>query len=889
MIKVNRQHAALTGRGFLLSFLAGWLGLLMSGEVRAQTLTTLHDFSMGDGVTPASVILSGNTLYATGGGGISNNGTLFKVKSDGTGLTVLHTFTAFSGPLYTNSDGAVPYGTLIISGNTLYGTASQGGASGFGTVFRLNTDGTGFTNLHDFTADYNYPDITNTDGVSPKGGLILSGNTLYGTTSGGGSFGGGTVFAVNTDGTGFTNLHSFTEASASPYINGDGAYPQCALVLVGSTLYGAAVSGGALGSGTLFAMNMDSTGFTNLHSFRGFDGSEPISLSTSDGILYGTTYVGGSFGNGTVFTINTDGTGFASLYSFSSLDPNYSTNSDGISTSGVVASGNVLYGAALSGGGHGRGAIFKVTTDGAGFTNLHNFSAGSGSYPNLTNSDGVYPYGVLVSGNTLYGTTSTGGSHGSGTIFSLDLPPPSSFTTLHNFNGGDGAKPYAGLLLSGNTLYGAADAGGLGVSGFGVVFALDTHGSGFRKLYSFSGNDGSTPDGALVISSNTLFGTTLHGGNVNNGSIFAVNTAGTGFTTLHKFTVGSGTLPQPYFNNDGINPEVGVILSGNTLYGTTEGGGSGGQGVVFAIGTDGNGFTVLHNFTNDINGAVPEALLLSGNTLYGVAVGLYKGNGAVFKINTDGTGFTNLHSFITTNFVPANGGPPSAPRYANADGVAPTGLAIANDTLYGTAYFGGSWGNGAVFRMNTDGTEFTNLHSFSASYTNFDGIYTNTEGAHPISGVILSDGTLYGTTYYGGVSGNGTIFAINTDGTGFTNLYAFSAAVSGINGDGINPDGKLIISGNTLYGTAKFGGAWGDGTVFSVSLSASQPLLTVNSVGNNLILNWPTSAAGFALQSTTRLDSPAWTTNSLTPSIVNGQNVVTLQISGNQQFFRLAK
>src|SRR5271166_2015332 len=104
-------------------------------------------------------------------------------------------------------DGASPVGTLILSSNTFYGTAAFGGRSGHGSVFALNTDGTGFTNLHSFTATSGTHN-TNSDGASPQAGLLLSRNALYGTTEEGGNSGNGMVFAVNTNGTGFTNLHS---------------------------------------------------------------------------------------------------------------------------------------------------------------------------------------------------------------------------------------------------------------------------------------------------------------------------------------------------------------------------------------------------------------------------------------------------------------------------------------------------------------------------------------------------------------------------------------------------------------------------------------------------------------------------------------------------------
>jgi uncharacterized repeat protein (TIGR03803 family) len=144
-------------------------------------------------------------------------------------FTTLHSFTGTLWPVGgPNSDGAAPKGTLLLSGSTLYGTAGDGGSSGNGTVFAVNTDGSGFTNLHSFTGS---------DGGGPEAGLILSGNTLYGTTAGG-------VFAVNTDGSAFTSLLSFTvvnyDSATGSYTNSDGANPQGTLLLSSNTLYGTA-------------------------------------------------------------------------------------------------------------------------------------------------------------------------------------------------------------------------------------------------------------------------------------------------------------------------------------------------------------------------------------------------------------------------------------------------------------------------------------------------------------------------------------------------------------------------------------------------------------------------------------------------------------------------
>jgi uncharacterized repeat protein (TIGR03803 family) len=161
---------------------------------------------------------------------------VFKINTDGTGYTILHNFSPinYNGAIgvFTNADGANPFAGLITNsaGNALYGTANGGGSSGYGTVFAVNTDGTGFTNLHSFTYS---------DGAAPWAGLIVSGTTLYGTAMQGGRSGNGTVFKINTDGTGFTILHGFTATAlrwtSSYYTNSDGASPFGGLALSGNT------------------------------------------------------------------------------------------------------------------------------------------------------------------------------------------------------------------------------------------------------------------------------------------------------------------------------------------------------------------------------------------------------------------------------------------------------------------------------------------------------------------------------------------------------------------------------------------------------------------------------------------------------------------------------
>jgi uncharacterized repeat protein (TIGR03803 family) len=140
------------------------------------------------------------------------------------------------------NDGASPdHGNLVQSGTTLYGLTAEGGKFGLGTLFSLQLTGTKkFKILHSFGT-------SSIDGANPLGSLLLSGNTLYGTTSAGGSPGLGTVFQINTDGTNYTRLHIFQGGT-------DGANPIDNVILVNNTLYGMTSAGGQCSHGVIFSV-----------------------------------------------------------------------------------------------------------------------------------------------------------------------------------------------------------------------------------------------------------------------------------------------------------------------------------------------------------------------------------------------------------------------------------------------------------------------------------------------------------------------------------------------------------------------------------------------------------------------------------------------------------
>jgi uncharacterized repeat protein (TIGR03803 family) len=214
------------------------------------------------------------------------------------------------------------------------------------------------------------------------------------------------------------------------------------------------------------------------------------------------------------------------------------------------------------------------------------------------------------------------------------------------------------------------------------------------------------------------------------------------------------------------------------------------------------------------------------------------------------------------------------------DGTAPQTLMLSGNTLYGQTYSGGSstnlpGGDGTVFKVNTDGTGFVTL---------FNGAIAS---AGPGVGLILSGNTLYGAALTGGSSGIGAVFAVNTGGTGLTNLRSFTPLNNNTNSDGAYPM-NLILSSNTLYGVAELGGSSGNGTIFSLTLPS--PHLAIIHSQDNVVLAWPTNASGFTLQSTTNLGPAAvWTNTTPGPVVIGDQNAVINTTSGTRKFYRLSQ
>jgi uncharacterized repeat protein (TIGR03803 family) len=333
--------------------------------------------------------------------------------------------------------------------------------------------------------------------------LIDVGGTLYGTTSGGGSNGRGTVFTLTAAGKGRV-IYSFKGGD-------DGAEPSARLTNVNGTLYGTTGSGGGMdctsrGCGTVFKVTTAGKESV-LYRFTGppGDGDGPSSALLAVGnTLYGTTYYGGASNSGTIYTLKTTGSK-AELYDFTGGD-------DGSNPSGgLTLSGGVLYGTTFNGGTRGFGTVFTVTPSGKE-TVLHSFlgSAGDGQGPNTD---------LLDVKGTLYGTTIYGGNSYFGTVFSITQS--GTETPIFNFAGYvDGGYPKGSLVDVNGALYGTTQEGGE-TTNYGVVYKLTTAGT-LTFLHSFKGppKDGAEAGYLLTSLGGKLYGTTFSGGKSNKGTVY---------------------------------------------------------------------------------------------------------------------------------------------------------------------------------------------------------------------------------------------------------------------------------------------------------------------------------------------------------------------------------
>ena len=461
------------------------------------------------------------------------------------------------------------------------------------------------------------------------------------------------------------------------------------------------------------------------------------------------------------------------------------------------------------------------------------------------------------------------------------------------------------VLASDGNFYGATHYGGsygIVIGGFGTVFKMTLDGT-FTTIHSFgsvtnlggTALDGQWPICNLIQGTDgKLYGTTEYSGNPglwyhSAGTIFSITT--NGVLNIFNFPVLYPDYPpDPTVSifPAGENPNAGIIqgTDGN-FYGTTTGGvttNGNNNGAVFEMTPNGE-FANLHSFNgvyiggglyNYPDGANPDGELVEGDdgNFYGTTE--YGGNypngglGTIFRVGSDGS-FSNLVSFNSVN-----GALPEA------------GLCKGNDgSFYGTTSGGGTNGNGGdgtIFKITTNGV-FTTLYEFGAA---------SDDGIGPDAALIQgSDGDLYGTTKWS-VNNNtpwGTVFKITTNGV-LTTLYSFSPTGPGIGPFGANADGafaqtKLVQGSNgDLYGETSYGGTYGYGTIFRITIPpAFQSITQTNGMFN---FTWSIMPGQkYQLQSNTNLNSTNWVNLGSSTTASNAAVSASDTMTNSQCFYRI--
>jgi len=698
-------------------------------------------------------------------GGPAGRGTAFSINTNGTNFSVIKGFEDW---------GTLPNSGLLKGDDgNFYGTTSRGGTYNAGTVFsmtpagqisilkqfNLNVDGgyadgelikgadgnfygltgaggvNGYGTIYKISAAGDFNIIKSfsfsADGAGPRGHLTLAkdGN-FYGITRGGGSNGAGTIFKLTPDGV-YTVIHNMNKAT-----EGGDSYGSLTEGKDGN-LYGAAYDGGTYGYGTVFKVTKSGTLTVLKHLNQAVDGGYPYSdlIQATDGNFYGTCYNGGSFGYGTIFKIS--GSTFNVVKNFSySVDGGYIYG-------GVMQNtdGN-LYGITAAGGSTGAGTIYKLTLAGA-FSVIHTMNAATEG----NNSTSVF---VKGSDNNLYALCNSGGTNNQGTAFNVSTS--GGLTVLANFNGSFkfGNTPFSTFIKGKDSAYYATTSLG-GAYGFGTIIKIC--GGTTSVLYSFNkGTDGGYPKGKLLLANDgNFYGMTSDGGAKNAGTVFKITPSGT-YTVTHVFNS----------TTDGGNPVSGLIqASDGLLYGMTSTGGTGNSGTIFKINLAGSSFNVIRNFVSATDGNAPVGDLVQAND--GNFYGMTSGSAKIFKLTQAGV-FTVIHTFNSST-----------------EGYVPTGSLIQgiDGNLYGTCSDGATGSAGSVFQVTLSGT-FKMLHAFN----------TTSDGRAPKGSLLQgSDGILYGTTSIGGTYNAGTIFKLNTNGSGFSVLRQMN-----ITTDGGNAYGSLIFA-----------------------------------------------------------------------------------------------
>jgi len=365
-------------------------GCVFSMDTNGSGYKDIYDFDGTNGSRPlGSLLLVGKFLYGmTELGGISSYGCVFSIDTNGGEYNDRFNFT--------NTNGSNPHGSLIASPTTdqLFGMTSSGGTNSDGVVFSIDTNGTKYKEVLVFNS---------TNGATPLGSLVLSGNKLYGMTEYGGTHNAGVVFDIDSNG---NNYHDMLDFDTN-----NGAQPHGSLILSGNRLYGmTSIGGSTYQDGNIFSIKTNGNGYNNIYKFKGSDGALPYGdLSISHGILYGMTSDGAGVGN--IFSIDSLGHLYGNLFNFNQTDGQ-------APYAGLTISGDVFYGTTMLGGVSDSGVVFRFydTTINLSINTTKYFCNGVAGTATVSATGAEPPFTYLWNPGGVTTTTATGLSAGTYTV-----------------------------------------------------------------------------------------------------------------------------------------------------------------------------------------------------------------------------------------------------------------------------------------------------------------------------------------------------------------------------------------------------------------------------------------------------------------------------------------
>ncbi len=942
-------------------------------------LTTMYTFGGAYDTWEPNGLVQGNdgNIYGTTfSGGTNGDGTIFKITTNGV-LTFLYFFTG-------GNDGWSPAaGVVQGSDGNFYGTTWFGGKYQQGNVFKFTTNGV-LTSLYSFTGG--------NDGNYPKGTLLQGrdGN-FYGLTLSGGTNGFGSVFKINSNGI-FSGLYSFNFPLdfLTAYHIGGGLVQSSDGNLYGTTFRGGAkdLNSGStfISYGTVFKISTNGE-LAFVYSFPSAnDGSKPYAglVQGTDGNFYGTTsgedQNGSSYSCGSVFKICTNGA-FTTLYDFGSLGYGSSGSLDGEKPKEGLQEGSDgnFYGTTTAGGSTSvaHGTLFKISTNGV-LTTLVQGTSSMVPYPrlmvqkssdrilafdissdyitnyncsvfqinpngsentlfSLSGSNGAGPDTLMVgSDGNFYGTGKNGGNMnvlsrpyngmGAGTISKIS--PNGVLTILHAFGqitnaaglALDGANPYAPLVQgSDGNLYGTTTYGGTNLSG--TVFKITTNGV-LTTLYWFNGaSDGGVVMSALVQGGDSNFyGTSYEGGTNGYGVVFQISPNGV-FKTLYSFT---GL-------NDGGYPYAGLVLgSDGNFYGTTQIGGQGAYGTVFqlilgspTITSQPTNQSVAYSnnaiFSVTASGSWP----LSFQWLFNKAKILDATNNSLLVSNIGPANLGNYSVVITNAYGSVTSSVASLTRAAPA----PTSVNVTNFSFEqnvasgpgnvvttvpigwtafneaGSSDIGSQWAGGVDYTTYNPlatpaaGNQYCYINMFNPSVTGGISQDVGALQANTVYTLTVAIGSRHDRSNSRGiislVRGTNSSGAVLTSGGGLPGVQNAwqDYAVTFATGASVSGDLTIVLSvlGNNTTIQADFDNVrLTKAPVLVLSPTLEAPKLS----GGNLILtgHGGTPGAGYTWLTTTNLSTPInWTTNSSGTLDGTGafSNTIPINASQPESFFRL--